>query len=68
MARSPDEISQIIRSFYLNLSTHYEIAYAPVSPGCRTVKVRVQTVSGWGEAAFPVADGPVARWQVAERL
>jgi hypothetical protein len=68
IARSPGEISQIVRSFYLNLSTHYEIAYSPVSAGCRTVKVRVQTVSGWGEAAFPVADGPVARWQVAERL
>lgn len=61
IAESPDEVAGLIHSSYLSLLTRYEIAYAPVSPECTAVKVRVQTASGWGEASIPVAGGPVTR-------
>jgi hypothetical protein len=67
MVRSRDEITGLIRSFYLNLLTPYEIAYIPVSAASATIKVRVQTETGWGEAMFPAGGGAVDRWQVAER-
>jgi len=67
MVGSLDEVDDLIRCCYLDLLTPYEIAYAPVSPGARAVKVRVQTAEGWGEGSFPVADEALARWQIAER-
>jgi len=66
IAESLDQVHDLIRAFYLDLLTPYEIAYTPVSPAARTVKARVQTAAGWGEASFSVTDEALARWQVAE--
>ncbi len=66
IAESLDQVHDLIRGFYLDLLTPYEIAYTPVSPAARTVKARVQTAAGWGEASFSVTDEALARWQVAE--
>ena len=67
IAASPGEVDDLIRCCYLDLLPPYEIAYTPVSPGARTVKVRVQTAEGWGEACFAITGEAAARWQVAER-
>jgi hypothetical protein len=67
IAGSLDEVADLIRACYLDLLAPYEIAYAPVSPGAHTVKVRVQTADGWGEASLPITcEGP-AHWHVAEQ-
>jgi hypothetical protein len=67
LAGSPDEVDGLIRDCYLDLLAPYEIAYAPLSPGARCVKVRVQTAEGWGEASFPVSGEGPAHWHVAEQ-
>jgi hypothetical protein len=67
LAGSPGEVDDLILRCYLDLLTPYEIAYTPVCPAARTVRVRVQTAEGWGEASFPVTDEALARWLVAER-
>ena len=66
-AGSLDEVDDLIRCCYLDLLTPYEIAYTPVSPGARAVKVRVQTAEGMGRSLLSVTDEAAARWQMAER-
>ena len=67
IAGSLDEVEDHIRCLYFDLLTPYEITYTPVSPAARSVKVRVQTADGWGEASLPITcEGP-AHWHVAEQ-
>jgi hypothetical protein len=55
VAESADQVSRLISGAYLNLLARYEIAYAPISPECKSVRIRVQTASGWGEGTLPVS-------------
>ena len=44
-----EDIRELVHQAYLNLLARYEIAWQPVNPGAPTLKVRVQTLAGWGE-------------------
>ena len=46
----------MIEQAYLNLLTHYEIAYQPVAPTAPVLKVRVQTPDGWGETLIAASE------------
>lgn len=48
-----EEISEIVRSAYLNLLARFEITYQPVLIEAVPLKVRVQTPIGWGESLIP---------------
>ena len=42
-------IAERISLVYLSLLARYEIRYQPVCPDATSLKLRVQTPSGWGE-------------------
>lgn len=54
VAESAEDVPRLIRTCYLSLLARYEIAYAPLSPDCRAIGVRVQIPGGWGETSIPV--------------
>ena len=54
------ELVEMIEHAYLNLLARYEIAYEPVVVNAPALKVRVQTLSGWGETLIAAACEPEA--------
>jgi hypothetical protein len=53
-----EEISEMVQRAYLNLLARYEIVYQPVSAEPSPLKVRIQTLSGWGETVIPLDSVP----------
>ena len=49
-------IEERISLAYLSLLARYEIRYQPVSPDATSLKLRVHTPSGWGEAILPMPE------------
>ncbi|MEO8368561.1 MAG: HEAT repeat domain-containing protein [Candidatus Solibacter sp.] len=49
------EIRNLVHQAYLNLLARYEIAWQPVTPVPSPLKVRVQTLTGWGETVISQA-------------
>jgi hypothetical protein len=50
----------MIEHAYLNLLARYEIAYQPVVVNAPALKVRVQTLNGWGETLIAAGRQPRA--------
>jgi hypothetical protein len=46
-------VEERISLAYLSLLARYEIRYQPVSPDASSLKLRVQTLAGWGETIAP---------------
>ena len=55
-----EELGEMIEHAYLNLLARYEIVYQPVVVNAPALKVRVQTLSGWGETLIAAACEPEA--------
>ena len=55
VAVMPDQVMASIRNCFLALLARYEITYTPVSPENKSLRIRVQTASGWGETILPIS-------------
>jgi hypothetical protein len=56
----PEQLVEMIEHAYLNLLARYEIAYQPVSVSPADLKVRMQTLNGWGETLIAAGRQPRA--------
>jgi hypothetical protein len=56
----PEQLVEMIEHAYLNLLARYEIAYQPVVVNAPALKVRVQTLNGWGETLMAAGRQPRA--------
>ena len=54
----PEQLVEMIEHAYLNLLARYEIAYQPVVVNAPALKVRVQTLNGWGETLIAAGRQP----------
>jgi len=54
----PEELVEMIEHACLNLLARYEIAYQPVVVNAPALKVRVQTLNGWGETLIAAGRQP----------
>ena len=54
----PEQLVEMIEHAYLNLLARHEIAYQPVVVNAPALKVRVQTLNGWGETLIAAGHQP----------
>jgi hypothetical protein len=51
---APEDISELVKTAYLNMLARYEVSYRSVSAAPTPLKVRVQTPAGYGETIIPL--------------